>query len=166
MDDTIKPVRSVIKWPPGLLEAARAAGGGERLSAFATRCAIAVQTDPERAAVRELADELSRLAAQQVTIGNRARLLRGRLETDPSVADELAATEQDLVPFEPGSVHIMAEHLEAVSAAAAAAGFQRHDQAAVMGNPNAGQGRSFTAFLRAAVALELTQRMALADEEG
>lgn len=149
-------VRVVIKWPPGLLDHARAAGGG-RLSGFAVKAALAI-TPADHDLLRQFADELSRVAQQQVAVANRARVLRGRLDEDHLVAAELAATQRDLVPFVPDSVQVSDPDVEAVSAAAAAAGFARHDEKAVMGNPNAGQSRSFTAYLRAAVALVLAHQ--------
>ncbi len=150
-------VRVVIKWPPGLLDHARAAGGG-LLSGFAVKAALNVAPD-DHPLLHQFADELSRVAQQQVAVANRVRVLRRRVAAGHDEdLPELEASEQDLVAFVPDSVQVSDPDVEAVSAAAAAAGFARHDDRAVMGNPNAGQSRSFTAFLRAAVALELAKR--------
>jgi hypothetical protein len=149
--------RPVIKWPEGLLEDARKAAGDEGLSAFVVSCALGVITDKEAAAVRQLADELHLLAVQQVELATRAQVL-----TRQGKADEAEQAKSDWRPFAKASIHVLPGDLEAVSNAAEAAGFLREDDPQPMGRPSmrdrVAQARSFTAFLRAAVAAELDPR--------
>lgn len=150
--------RPVVKWPPGLLADARTAAGDQKLSAYVVRrCALGIMTEAEEARVRELADALHDLAAEQIMLANRVRVLRDRGQLD-----EAGQAEKDLVAFAKASILVQPSDLEAVNAAAVSAGFLRSDQEQPLGNPNARNkatmARSFSAFLRAAVAAELDPR--------
>lgn len=149
-----KDRRPVIKWPPGILADARAAAGPRGLSAFTVGCALGVMTEAEGAAVRAMADALHDLAVQQIALANR---LAKNIDLD-----EAEQARRDLVAFKPASILVSPGDLEAVSVSAAAAGFLRHDQPQPLGNPNLRNrdtmARSFSAFLRAAVAAELDPR--------
>jgi hypothetical protein len=152
-------VRPVVKWPPGLLAFAREQAGPGGFSAWVTQAALDTGKELSHDGLHQLADSLHELALEQVTLGTRARHLakQGR-------QDEAQQAQDDQVAFVPGSVQISDDLLEAVSAAAQAAGFLRHDDAQPRGNSMvAGRSRSFTAFLRAAVALRFgNMQLALA----
>jgi hypothetical protein len=110
----------------------------------------AKESSPE--GIQGLADTLHELALQQVELGTRAR----HLANQGKAAEALQAA-QDRVAFVPGSVQVNPDQLAAVSDVAQAAGFLRHDDTQPRGNSlAAGRSRSFTAFLRAAVALRFS----------
>ena len=146
-------VRCVVKWPPGLIAAIREAAADEGISAWVTAAALAVMTRAEIEAVQTMATELQAFGAEQVRLGNRVKHLRVK---DPALSAQLA---DELVEFEAVPVNVSAADVEMVAAAAAGAGFLRHDQPQPKGSPfQAAQARSYVAFLRAAAAVEVSRK--------